>query len=556
MAIPTVTITGNIVKPGTGDVGVYATITATPQTRNGAIPFAGEAYSWGPVIVDTNATTGAFSMQIPVHPDMGADLLWRFTAKSKTNDPPMDAWLIGNFPVTSAGRFEVLLDAAELTVVSSSFITQVIAARDASLAQADRAEVEADKAEATQLAISQQVITDLGTTDSQSNALVRTLGSLTEVAIKEKIAVQGDALVKDAFSARINLADVLGGFRTALGNASTAPVDIVAFGTSITEGYKATHVKDRFTTVMTDLLRADYQPSSVVGGFGYHPTAYAGVPASANYITLAGTTNKSTLWGHGARGYVFSSAAHFVEYTVNCTGFDLTYAANASSGTFEYRVDGGAYTTVTATQPTQKDGKTTQVRGLTAGSHVIRLQWKTGTVVVGGIMVYNGDETKGVRMWEAGHSSWTSGNFRSANGAAWLDYFPNPIEPDLVLIELSTNDYYFGSPVATMKANAEWLIGEIRARAVGSPAFVLLNTWERPTAGGTIVAPWSEYRAAYKQIAAANADVALIDLAAYVNPGAASAAGGLLNATDMVHPTDAGHLKIGQTLAALLAPQF
>jgi lysophospholipase L1-like esterase len=343
-------------------------------------------------------------------------------------------------------------------------------------------------------------------------------------------------------------------FRTALVNASSAPCDILFVGTSISEGQKSTKAENRFIAKLRDGLRALYQPAGVTGGFGYHPSLYSAQATTfTSLITNVGALNRSSSYGLGLRSYILSSSAATVTWTFTGTGFDLVYVVGPATGTFSYQVDGGAAVNVNTNNATLADGHTTQVRGLSATSHTVTINWVSGTSLVNGIMIYNGDETKGIRVWDGAHSGYASTDFAATPG--WLQHIGTALNPSLVIIELSTNDYYLGKPVATLTANVQSMIASIKANMSNgtTPSFLLVNVWDRPQGGGTIVDTWANYKAGYAAVAASDANVALIDLSLRVNPGTASASGGLLDPTDMVHPVDLGHAFIGPTLVGYLS---
>jgi lysophospholipase L1-like esterase len=347
-------------------------------------------------------------------------------------------------------------------------------------------------------------------------------------------------------------------FWTALAQRASTPVDILCIGDSITEGANAGSVNTRWTSAFRDALRTRFPVPGVAGGFGYVPARYYYAPTGAmvSNVSTVSTTN----YGLGRRALGLNGAASTITLTFTGTAFDILYRTDPSLGTISYAVDGGA--AVNVNTAAAAGVARTQVTGLTAGAHTVVLARVTGTSYINGFMTYNGDESAGgVRVWEGGHDAYTSADFvATGSPAAWVDDITF-VQPDLVVIELGANDYC--GPTGTtqpitasaFKTNIQALITNVRAKCTIPPSFVLAALYERNTGGlpgGSD--PWSAYVTAMGEIAAADALVALFDAGTRLAPPGIVAAGGTIHA-DRIHPTTAGHVLLGDSLASFVAPQ-
>ncbi|MGI8483503.1 MAG: hypothetical protein ACR2OU_04495, partial [Thermomicrobiales bacterium] len=187
-------------------------------------------------------------------------------------------------------------------------------------------------------------------------------------------------------------------FWTGLAKRATAPVDMLHFGTSITEGAYASTFAQRWVERLRDILRGRFPVASVVGGVGYIPAEYKVNQIVGTPWTYTGGTSGtfgSGLYGLGRRYRVMSALGNKLAISATCSSFDVIYARSTPNGTLGITVDGVEIVTLaTAGSPT--GGLKLSSGPLTPGTHAIQLTWNAGGPVwVEGIMVYNGDETKG-----------------------------------------------------------------------------------------------------------------------------------------------------------------
>lgn len=346
---------------------------------------------------------------------------------------------------------------------------------------------------------------------------------------------------------RLNGRAPLKAWYAALAKVATTPADLLHIGTSLTEGGAMTSRTNRWQALLRDKLRARYQPAGVTGGEGYVPGYYV-------YGTLTdpwtGAIGVDTSFGLGRRDAVLNSTNTTISLTVTCTSFDLFYAKWASGGNFTVSIDGGAGTTLNSTNATQVDGVKWNSGALTAGSHTITITRTTGTINICGVMVYNGDETKGIRMWDGGRGGADSLTFVDPSAPRWLDNVTT-IQPALVTIELGANDYSTNIAPATFQSRVQTLIANVRGACTLAPSIALIVAHQRGDAPSAQY-PWQSYVDALYTIAASDGNLAVLDLGPRTigtpwNYG--------IVAADKVHLADpAGSVLWANALAAFLEP--
>lgn len=337
----------------------------------------------------------------------------------------------------------------------------------------------------------------------------------------------------------------------ALAGVQSAPADIYCLGDSITEGANCTSPANRWVDQMRDQLRTLYPVQGAGGGANYIPAYYttASLPAP---MTLAGTPSRPGGFGLGARDIVLSTSAHSATATVTGTSVRLYHQINPGSGVGSWQLDGGTVNTFSAAGTLSDAGQTT-ITFPTRGTHTIVVKWSSGgPVYFEGMAVFDGDETKGVRVWESG--------YYGATTQAWLDVVNDPvtygpffiqrtgvIQPDLFLVELGTNDYASGTiSAATFKTNLATIIGVLKTTTTIPPSIMLVVVHQRSTAGITPINPWGDYVQAMYEVADTDPAVGIIDL----NPRMPAVDGDVLGLySDTVHPSDKGQISYGAAIA-------
>jgi lysophospholipase L1-like esterase len=329
-------------------------------------------------------------------------------------------------------------------------------------------------------------------------------------------------------------------FIAKLGNRQTTPCDVLIIGDSITEGEGANARAFRYVNVFRDRIRAFYPTTGVAGGANYL-TAY---PVIASYPRdPSASLTFDARFGLGRRSAQLASGTPLV-FNVSATSAKIAYWQAPGAGSFSYSINGAAAVTVNASG-TQADGVLRSITGLSGTSDTITINLVSGYVLIEGLYVYNGDETRGVRVWESGHAGWKASDFNAtpAGGTAtdWMANITN-IQPSLVVIALGANDAISES-AASFKTQLTTLIANVRAAVTTPPSIVLVAGAER---NNTFVEPWVNYTAAMKSIAASDTAIDVLDLSA-VLPKVSTAPAGWY--ADSVHPTNRGH---GEQAAALL----
>lgn len=343
---------------------------------------------------------------------------------------------------------------------------------------------------------------------------------------------------------------VLKAFRASIAaaKAGVGACDILTIGDSISEGTGPSIIEKRWASKFRDGLRTKH---GVTGGRGYVPAAYA-VPAATNLFVLSGGAAVATgTQGLGKRVVTMTAAGHTATLTVPAghTSAKLFYTGGSGRGQFTYTVDGGSATTVNTAQFGTARDYTTHITGLSTGSsHTIVISWlSTGTVLLTGVMLYNGDETTGIRLWDGAHHGQTSAYFATTTEPWYLTV--NTIQPTLAILALGTNDWSIGTPTAAqVKTNLATITAGIRAQCTVAPSIIVMPMYER-MATGTPTETWTNYVAAMRDYALEDGDVAIFDLYKRIGTinGSGSNAHGILTG-DFTHPTDKGSQMIADAL--------
>lgn len=378
-------------------------------------------------------------------------------------------------------------------------------------------------------------------------------GRLSESELSATFATPDQvASAIEAIPARLPNATALRRFRAALAARDTLPVDILTIGHSFMEGVGSSSIAGRMQNRLIANLRQRWQPSGVTGGLGFIPARFlTGTPFTDNPLGTVGDPSGSDLFGLGRRSELFAPDLGISKLiTAPMTGLDILYAKGPSVGNFEWKVDGGPATPVLGSAATVTDSGVAQVRALASGSHTVQVLPTAGTTVLDGFMVYNGDEARGIRLWDGARSAKGSPWFTDPAALYWLDRVP-AVAPDLVVITLVRNDWALGVPSATTLANLQALVSNIRDRAAFDPSFVLCLEPNPSIIGPSAsVEPWDNYVAAAKELVGSDPGVALFDMDATM--GAIGADFGLWDA-DNIHPSQLGHQFWADQLAEFLA---
>lgn len=347
------------------------------------------------------------------------------------------------------------------------------------------------------------------------------------------------------------------GFYAALAQRDVAPVDILFLGDSITEGMLCSAVGRRWIDLARDRLRERFPVTGVVGGVGYVPSWYAFSSPVGQGFTLSGNHSIASSYGLGRRsrslGTDTGAGVGKATITRTCSSFDVCYRRSANSGTLSIKIDGGAAAITAA--GTDSD-QTWNSGPLTPGAHTVEIALNPtgGSQTLEGVMFYNGDETKGIRMWEGAQTGTYAAQFNAVDAggnAGWADAIPR-INPDLVVMGWVTNDAFTGAGnkgAASYKASMQNVIDLVRTKAANVPV-LLMPPYER---NATLVEPWGNYLTALQQIASAYPNVAYADFGERIpKPGGADTYGLLADAT---HPNDKGYALMADAFMGAIVPR-
>jgi lysophospholipase L1-like esterase len=157
-------------------------------------------------------------------------------------------------------------------------------------------------------------------------------------------------------------------------------------------------------------------------------------------------------------------------------------------------------------------------------------------------MEYNGDESKGIRLYNGAQTGTTTVEF--AAQAANLAAITTAVKADLVTIELGGNDFGRNSDTpAQAAANLTTMVKDIRSDATGHEPSIVLVTVYPQDGTNSLGYTWAQYKSAIEGVASANANVGLLDLTSFGTAGVDNGDGGLL-ASDGIHPSDSGQVKV------------
>jgi hypothetical protein len=458
-------------------------------------------------------------------------------------------WQTAN-PVLADGEMAWVTDTRDLISGDDSSDFNTLWATAQSIP--NRAKASADAAKASETAAAKSASDAAGSAavgDAAVAGYVSSTSSASRAALDNRYAglsgspVTGTSVYRQRYAKA--KASAISTFLGKLGARHQAPCDVVMIGDSYTEGEGATARAFRFVNAFRDRLRA------------FHPTG--GVAGGANYLTAnpiiasypkdpAGSFTSDFRFGFGKRAVQLAAGAP-ITFTVSATSVKIAWFRDTGTGSFTYNVNGGATTTV-STNGAHADGQTTTITGLSGVTDTITIALNSGYVIIEGLYVYNGDETRGVRVWESGHFGWTAADFLTtpSGGTAtdWLSHVTN-VQPALVVIELGENDATKVS-AATYQSNLATLIANVRAACSTAPSIVLVAGPER---NNTLVEAWVNYVAAMKAIASNDNAIDVLDLTT-VLPKVKGAPAGWY--ADSVHPSNHGHAEIATALVEFITP--
>ena len=350
----------------------------------------------------------------------------------------------------------------------------------------------------------------------------------------------------------------------ALATRSTAPADIMTVGDSILEGAGLTSYLNRPVYLLGKKLQNLFPLPGVTGGYGFvAPFMNASAPADYPVVNVGGS--QGLTYGLGFRSLTWTAAASSTITIPGATTIGIRYLQSLTTGSLKWSIDGGATTTID-TSGTPVDFAETKIAIRDQGAHALKVEWVAGTIIFDGFMVYNGDESSGIRVFEGDQAGAGSTSFvGDATLQTRLGDTMATISPDLLIVELGVNDYMGAANIqktaAQFTTNLETILSIAKSRITNDPSVVLCCMWETYVSGRTGLSPWSDYVDAIYDIADADDDVCVLDFGKRIrlspNIGAGDTARGLLTSSEPlnpVHPSNAGAAYLAETLARFLSP--
>lgn len=350
----------------------------------------------------------------------------------------------------------------------------------------------------------------------------------------------------------------------AIANRNNARCDIPVIGDSVTEGQGTTgtaaFTNDRWIANANRAIRNRYptRATGSAGGIGFIPiqTTSGSAPSFTWPVTLASGTPSQAAYGPCRGNYTVTAAASwtFVAPAGTTSVKIMYYDQFSPAGSFSYKVNAGASTTVTLAN-TSNDLLTASIT--MTGGDTLTIQWVSGTVFIDGIMHFAGDESSGVTFHGCGHQGWQA----TTGAAGWnqssifnweqvyVNAFPNTCA---IGIMLGINDAATGNgneTGPTFQTNLGTLVSTLRTPTAlaNIPIFFIIPYNPNVTyadSGG-----WPAYAAAIRGAAAAISNAHVIDLNYRLPSVASNFQGGELY-FDAVHPNRMGHATVGEIVAS------
>ncbi len=335
-------------------------------------------------------------------------------------------------------------------------------------------------------------------------------------------------------------------FYAALASRYTKTVNILQIGDSITAGGGASSFDTAMPARLAELMRARFPVRGVAGGRGFVDIGSTRVRLAGGRLDL--TSGLGPAHHYWAAGKPTDTAT----LTVTGTSADLVFLRAQNNGTMWYSVDGAPQETVSTTGA-YRDGTTRRI-SFPRGTHTLVVGYSSGgRVYLEGVAEFDQDEKAGIQVHNLGWpgatvASWAAG----ASMTTWPAAQAHALAPSLIVIQLGGNDYLHNVPSEMFKGELKGLISSIRSAYTQAPPIVLSMVYQSYLASGT-AEPWSNYVAAAGAIAADDPGVVLVDHSKRMPPTNATYTYGLY-APDRIHPSDAGHVMLADTLAAVLSP--
>ncbi len=350
-------------------------------------------------------------------------------------------------------------------------------------------------------------------------------------------------------------------FHAALADRRSNPCNIVVMGDSMTEGQGATAWGSRWVDRFRDQMRRQFPVTGVTGGVGFISTTNGLTGGSSSIFPVAhsGTVSTNSQSGPKKRSRAFSASGHITTWTVTGTAVDLLYWQGTGTGTVKWSVDGGATTNQVTSGASSASGTALRISLGTSGSHTVTVEWVSGTSYIEGLIVYDGDETAGLRVHEAGRSGisayqWDQVNHETAT-TAWARAI-GQLNPHLLILALGINDWAQSTAnggsagtAADYKTYVKSLIADIRANTTIDPSIMLLSYAAPNASPYTTAYSFDQYADVCEEIAAEDAEVCTLNLGLRLPTVLADT---LSLYSDTTHPNNKGHALIADHVSRTL----
>ncbi len=339
----------------------------------------------------------------------------------------------------------------------------------------------------------------------------------------------------------------------ALADRAAAPVTHMWIGDSLTEGEGAGALRRRWVDLTLAALRERFQPAGIAGGVGYLASFYLvtefggspWVPAGAPLIACAG--------GIGQKALALHCSGQAIGLTFLGTGCDLLYGCGPDGGEMIVALDGGVGVSVQTRAPSSSQCNVRRVRGLAAGPHAIEVAWRSGRIVFEGAMIYDGDETLGLRGIEFGHAGWMAADFLDPRSLQAVRATIANYRPALITLQLGTNECAEGVAPDAFRRDLQALVDEILSCVAAPTSVLLFNPYN---GAGRSIDHWQPYNRAVAEVVRESSgrytpSVGMFDLAERFGDMARDALGLTL---DRTHLNNAGNQMWADALVPFLSP--
>lgn len=343
-------------------------------------------------------------------------------------------------------------------------------------------------------------------------------------------------------------------WRAALANRHYAAQSITCIGTSVTAGDHLGAWEQSWPVRLQALLNARFPVDGLdTHGAGMLIPVLHDTGLTPDYVSVTGTPTVE--YGYGCNGATYDISAGggcTLAYSAKGTTAYIYYTQQSGGGTLGYQVDSGSVSTQSTSAGSTLSGQIigpVTLDSTPGNSHTLTITHSSGGPVwVDAVVVYDGDESKGIMVFNAGSSGATTPGWASVD----LHSLAQNFSP-LWLIEVGANDWGVISPATFATDYGSLLTAIATAHSdVGAPApaiGIIANYLQ----DYSTTDQWQEYVAAMYAVASANG-CALLDLTQLMPPGQSGGGPFGLYYTDGQHPSAVGHAAIADLAASFLSP--